>query len=59
MKPQQANPEEILVSRSFPQLGLRAKRLHAVEEQGYTAPTPIQIQAISLILEGKDVLAAA
>ncbi len=47
------------MSRSFAQLGLQAELLRAVEEQGYTAPTPIQIQAIPLILEGRDVLAAA
>jgi ATP-dependent RNA helicase RhlE len=33
--------------------------LRAVEELGYTEPTPIQKQAIPLILEGRDLLAAA
>jgi len=33
--------------------------LRAVEELGYTEPTPIQTQAIPLILEGRDLLAAA
>jgi ATP-dependent RNA helicase RhlE len=33
--------------------------LKAVAEQGYTEPTPIQTQAIPLVLEGRDVMGAA
>ncbi len=44
---------------SFNRLGLSAEILRAIEGQGYTAPTPIQNQAIPLVLEGHDVLAAA
>jgi len=44
---------------SFDQLGLSEALLKAVAEQGYTAPTPIQKQAIPIILQGKDVLAGA
>jgi superfamily II DNA/RNA helicase len=33
--------------------------LKAIEEAGYTSPTPIQEQAIPLILEGKDLRASA
>jgi ATP-dependent RNA helicase RhlE len=33
--------------------------LKAVAEQGYTEPTPIQAQAIPLVLEGRDVMGAA
>ena len=43
----------------FSELGLSAELLRAVTEQGYTTPTPVQAQAIPLILEGRDVLAAA
>lgn len=43
----------------FNQLGLTAELLRAVDEQGYKTATPIQQQAIPLILEGKDVLAGA
>ena len=43
----------------FNQLGLTAELLRAVEEQGYESPTPIQQQAIPLILKGRDVLAGA
>ncbi len=44
---------------SFSELGLCAELLRAVEEEGYTTPTPIQSQAIPIILEGKDLLAGA
>jgi ATP-dependent RNA helicase RhlE len=44
---------------SFEQLGLRAELLGAVSAQGYTTPTPIQAQAIPVIIEGRDVLAGA
>jgi ATP-dependent RNA helicase RhlE len=44
---------------SFNHLGLTAELLRAVEEQGYQVPTPIQQQAIPVILEGGDVLAGA
>lgn len=43
----------------FDQLGLSAELLRAIGEQGYTDPTPIQQQAIPVILEGGDVLAGA
>lgn len=44
---------------SFITLGLSAPILKAVEEEGYTIPTPIQLQAIPLVLDGKDIMAAA
>ena len=44
---------------SFSQLGLSADILRAVAEQGYTQPTPVQSQAIPVILEGRDILAGA
>jgi ATP-dependent RNA helicase RhlE len=43
----------------FNQLGLTAELLRAVDEQGYQKATPIQQQAIPLILDGHDVLAGA
>lgn len=43
----------------FNDLGLAAELLRAVEEQGYTKPTPIQEQAIPPILHGQDVMAGA
>ncbi len=44
---------------TFDTLGLSADLLQTVIEEGYTAPTPVQEAAIPLILEGRDVLAAA
>lgn len=44
---------------SFKSLGLNQALLKAVEKQGYTEPSPIQIKAIPHILEGRDVLASA
>ena len=43
----------------FKNLGLSAELLRAVEKKGYDEATPIQQQAIPLVLEGKDVLAGA
>jgi ATP-dependent RNA helicase RhlE len=44
---------------SFTNLGLSEPLLKAIKEQGYNMPTPIQQKAIPVIIEGKDVLAAA
>lgn len=43
----------------FEQLGLSADLLRAISDQGYTQPTPIQEQAIPVILDGKDVMGGA
>ena len=43
----------------FENLGLSAELLRAVDQQGYREATPVQHQAIPLILEGRDVLAGA
>jgi ATP-dependent RNA helicase RhlE len=43
----------------FNELGLSAELLRAIDEQGYTEATPIQQQAIPLVLAGHDVLAGA
>ena len=43
----------------FSELNLCPELLKAIEEQGYTEPTPIQVQAIPLVLEGRDVLGGA
>src|SRR5580692_6467862 len=44
---------------SFEDLGLSPEVLKAVEDAGYTAPTPIQEQAIPYVLMGRDVLGCA
>ena len=44
---------------SFAELGLSPELLKTVAEQGYTEPTPIQAQAIPLVLQGRDVMGSA
>ncbi|QYZ65680.1 MAG: hypothetical protein OI74_02335 [Gammaproteobacteria bacterium (ex Lamellibrachia satsuma)] len=44
---------------SFDTLGLSAELLRAVSESGYSEPTPIQRQAIPVILEGRDIMGGA
>ena len=44
---------------SFKQLDLSAEILNAVADQGYSEPSPIQLQAIPPILEGKDIMGCA
>ncbi|RYD88226.1 MAG: ATP-dependent RNA helicase RhlE, partial [Sphingobacteriales bacterium] len=44
---------------AFAHLGLADDLLRAIEDKGYTAPSPIQERAIPAILEGRDVMAAA
>jgi superfamily II DNA/RNA helicase len=44
---------------SFKDLGLSSEVLQAVADTGYTAPTPIQEQAIPYVLMGRDVLGCA
>lgn len=43
----------------FSQLGLSAPIVQAIEEKGYTEPSPIQAAAIPAVLQGQDVMAAA
>ena len=43
----------------FAALGLGEKVLEGVRAAGYTAPTPIQLRAIPLVLSGKDVIGSA
>jgi ATP-dependent RNA helicase RhlE len=44
---------------TFEELNLAPTILKAVQEQGYETPTPIQAQAIPLVLAGHDLLAGA
>jgi len=44
---------------SFASLGLSDPLLRAVEQKGYTEPSPIQLEAIPAVLTGSDVMAAA
>lgn len=44
---------------AFDELGLSDEMLRAIENLGYTAPTPVQAGSIPVVLEGRDLLAAA
>lgn len=44
---------------TFKELELVEPLLEALQEEGYTHPTPIQEQSIPMLLEGKDLLACA
>jgi ATP-dependent RNA helicase RhlE len=44
---------------TFIDLKLNTLLLKAINDQGYTTPTPVQAQAIPFILEGRDMLAGA
>jgi len=53
--PEPARP----ASEGFAALGLLPSLLRAVDEAGYEAPTPIQVQAIPPVLDGRDVIGCA
>ena len=44
---------------TFKELGLAEPILKALQEEGYTNPTPIQEQAIPILLKRKDLLGVA
>ncbi|WP_163130826.1 DEAD/DEAH box helicase [Agarivorans sp. Alg241-V36] len=44
---------------SFDAIGLCDELLQAVQEQGYSTPSPIQLKAIPLALSGRDLMAVA
>ncbi len=44
---------------SFQEFGLADEVVHGVQSMGYIDPTPIQLRAIPLVLEGKDVMGSA
>tara|TARA_B100000925_G_scaffold291057_1_gene277866 strand:- start:2290 stop:3537 length:1248 start_codon:yes stop_codon:yes gene_type:complete len=44
---------------NFESLGLTSEILSAIKDKGYYTPTPIQLKAIPIILQGKDMLGVA
>ena len=44
---------------TFAELGLNEQLLEGVAALGFTNPTPVQAQAIPVVLEGRDVVASA
>jgi len=47
------------MNTNFQTLGLIEPLLKAIQEEGYTTPTPIQAESIPIVLEGKDLLGCA
>ena len=47
------------IMTDFQSLGLSKTLLKAVEDEGYTTPTPVQQQSIPPLLDGRDVLGVA
>jgi superfamily II DNA/RNA helicase len=52
-------PEAVPEAAGFAALGLSEPVLKALAEKGYLSPTPIQAQAIPMVLMGRDVLGCA
>ena len=53
------HPEQTLEPVRFDSFGLSPDILRALNDQGYVHPTPIQEQAIPVVLQGRDVMGAA
>ncbi len=47
------------VATTFAELGLDAQILRALDDMGYSIPTPVQKQAIPLVLAGRDLMGQA
>ncbi|MFZ6722488.1 DEAD/DEAH box helicase [Undibacterium sp. Ji49W] len=52
-------PEQTTPDVKFADFGLSPDILRALTDQGYVHPTPIQEQAIPVVLQGRDVMGAA
>ena len=52
-------PADAIPAATFDELGLLPELLRAIADAGYTTPTPIQRQAIPIIMAGKDVMGGA
>ncbi len=54
-----AHPTAPYLSTTFDSFGFAEPILRAVTELGYREPTPIQAQAIPIVMQGRDVMGAA
>jgi len=54
-----AGGDETSPRTTFADLGLSEELLRAISEKGYVHPTPIQEQAIPVVLQGRDVMGVA
>ncbi len=59
LKPEYYEENDTLNTVSFADLKLAPQILKALTESGYVTPTPIQAQAIPVVLEGHDLMAGA
>ncbi len=59
MEIDEQNAPALEVATTFADLGLAPPILRALEEMGYKIPTPIQKQAIPLVVAGRDLMAQA
>ena len=50
---------ESIIVTTFQDLGVSAPILKALEAEGYTKPTPIQIQALPIVQKGRDLIGLA
>ncbi|WP_418863777.1 DEAD/DEAH box helicase [Slackia exigua] len=57
-RPERTRYKENIIA-TFNDLGLSEKALSAVVDLGYSEPTPVQEKAIPVVLEGRDLIAAA
>lgn len=48
-----------LAGPTFEALGLDSRLLQNIAQEGFSLPTPVQLKAIPLALEGRDVIARA
>ncbi|ODS98545.1 MAG: hypothetical protein ABS56_05025 [Lautropia sp. SCN 69-89] len=58
-RPAAAHPKRPHLSTTFDSFGFAEPILRAVTELGYREPTPIQAQAIPVVMQGRDVMGAA
>jgi len=58
-KTERALPDQNDVDINFADLNLNPELLRAIKDAGYVKPTPIQAQAIPIVLKGRDVLGCA
>ena len=56
---QDVQQDAAIESLTFEQIGLSEELMKAVRDAGYVTPTPIQAQAIPLVLKGRDVMGLA
>ncbi len=57
--PEQTIAEALPVEETFEQFGLKKDIMRAIGYAGFKVPSPIQLQAIPLVMDGRDIVAQA